>query len=87
MANRKRKKVQRYEILTQLKGCIRGKGMTYREVAQEMNIGINTLSDKLNGFYPFTVAEMEQLADLLGIAPEDVVHFFMPGYCKMQQSG
>lgn len=86
MSNKRKSKIRKYEVLTKLKGRIRGEGLTYRKVAAEMVIGVNTLSDKINGFYPFTVAEMEQLADLLNIAPEDVVQYFMPRYCKMQQT-
>lgn len=79
------KKKRKYAELNALKGRIREKGTSYRKIADEMGMGANTLSDKINGFYPFYVSEMEALAILLDIAPKDVVHFFMPAYCKTQR--
>lgn len=79
------KKSKKYAELNALKGRIREKGTSYRELAGELGIGANTLSDKINGFYPFNTSEMEALASLLDISPGDVVRFFMPSYCKTQR--
>ena len=81
------KKKRKYAELNGLKGRIREKGTSYRRLAEELGIGVNTLSDKINGFYPFNVSEAEALAALLDIAPGDVVCFFMPLYCKTQREG
>ncbi len=80
------KKKRRYSQLNALKGRIREKGTSYRKLAEELGMSVNTLSDKINGFQAFTVSEMEQIAIILDITPADVVHFFMPTYCKTQRS-
>lgn len=77
---------RRYPVLNALKGRIREKETSYRELAERLGIAANSLSDKLNGHYPFTIAEAEALADLLDIAPNDVVYFFMPAYSKTQHA-
>ncbi|ABO49718.1 hypothetical protein Dred_1184 [Desulforamulus reducens MI-1] len=79
------KKKRKYPELTALKGKIREMGTTYRKIAEEMGIGVNTLSDKINGFYAISGPEMEQIATILDINPKDVAYFFMPSYCKTQQ--
>lgn len=78
MANGKRK----YPELVALKGLIREKKTSYRELAAGLEIGVNTLSNKINGFYPFNGVEMENLATILDIDPKDVAKFFLPTYCK-----
>ena len=82
MAKKKRKK---YPELNALKGLIREKGASYRRIADEIGMGTNTLSNKINGFYPMTAAEMEQIATILDINPGDVARFFMPSYCDSHQ--
>jgi len=76
------KKKRKYPELTALKGRIRERKTTYRELAADLGIGLNTLSDKINGFYPISGPEMEQLATILDIDPRDIASFFMPTYCK-----
>lgn len=76
------KKVRKHPELVALKGLIREKKTTYRELAADLEIGLNTLSDKINGFYPFNGVEMEKIASILDIDPKDVAKFFLPSYCK-----
>lgn len=76
------KKSKKYPELTALKGKVREKKTSYRQLALDLGIGISTLSDKINGFYPVTVPEMVQLATILDIEPKDIASFFMPTYCK-----
>lgn len=79
------KKKRKYPELAALKGRIREKGTSYRKIADELGIAVNTLSDKINGFYAISGPEMEQIASILDINPEDIAIFFMPGYCKTHQ--
>lgn len=81
MAKKKRRK---YPEMAALKGRIREKGTSYRELARDIGIGAATLSLKINGFYPMTAVEMEQIATILDINPEDIAKFFMPTYCETQ---
>jgi len=78
-------KKRKYPELTALKGRIREKKTSYRKLAIELNIAVNTLSDKINGFYPVTGPEIERLATVLDISPKDIAIYFMPSYCKTHQ--
>jgi|GEM_PF-2630029 transcriptional regulator with XRE-family HTH domain len=78
------KKIKRYPELNALKGLIRERGSSYREVAREIGIEINTLSDKINGFQAISVPEIEKISLFLDIDPKDVVKFFMPSYCTIR---
>lgn len=79
------KKRRKYPELMALKGRITEKGATYRILADSIGIAVNTLSDKINGFYAFDGPEMEKIGHFLEIEPERVTDFFMPSYCKTQQ--
>jgi len=79
------KKKRKYPELTALKGRIREKKTSYRKLAQYLGIAVNTLSDKINGFYPISCPEMEKMAEFLDIEPKDIAKFFLPTYCKTQQ--
>lgn len=61
-----------------LKGRIRELGTNYQEVADEMGIKISTLSNKLNGHFPFRIDEVEKLAEILNIKEDDIVRYFFP---------
>lgn len=78
------KKKRKYPELTALKGRIREMGTTYREIAEEMGIGVNTLSDKINGYYAFSCPEMDEIASILDINPKDIAYFFTPARCETQ---
>lgn len=82
MAKKKRKK---YPELNALKGLIREKGASYRRIADEIGMGTNTLSNKINGYFAFTGDEMQQIATILGIDPKDITYFFLPSYCETHQ--
>jgi transcriptional regulator with XRE-family HTH domain len=83
MSEKKRK----YPELIALKERIKEKKTSYRKLASELGIGFNTLSDKINGFYLFDGAEMEKVAELLEIEPEDIAIYFMPTYYKACERG
>jgi len=79
------KKRRKYPELNALKGRIRERKTSYRKLAEEVGIAVNTLSDKINGFYAMSCPEMERIAEALEIEPKDVAEFFLPEYCVMQQ--
>lgn len=80
----KTKKKRKHPELNALKGKIREMGKSYRVLAEEIGIGLNTLSDKINGYQSFSADEMEQIAIALEINPRDIAHYFLPAYCKTQ---
>lgn len=68
----------RYKEMSKLKGRLREKGLTYKEAAGKLGMGINTLSDKLNGSSSFTLDEADKLAKLLEIKDDELrEHFFL----------
>lgn len=79
------KKKRKYPVLVALKGRIREKGTSYRELSMELGISVAALSNKINGYYAISGPEMEQIATSLDIDPRDIAHYFMPGYCKTQR--
>lgn len=72
------KKIKRYPELTAIKGRIREKGTSYRELARNINISLNTLSDKINGFYAMELSEAEKIAEYLDIHPLEMTKYFFP---------
>ena len=79
------KKRKKYPEMSALKGRIREMGVTYDEVAKDVGIATSSLSNKINGFYPMTADEMQRIATMLEIKPQDVARFFLPSYCRLQQ--
>jgi transcriptional regulator with XRE-family HTH domain len=82
MSNKKKKK---YPEHAALKGRMRERKYNYRQMAQEAEISVTALSDKINGFYAFGADEMETIAEILEIAPKDIAQFFLPRYYETQQ--
>ncbi|MBP7333078.1 MAG: helix-turn-helix transcriptional regulator [Firmicutes bacterium] len=75
---------KKYSELAALKGRIREKGTSYRELAAAIGISTGHLSQKINGYYPMDTSEMEAIAEYLDIEPLEVAKFFMPTYCETQ---
>lgn len=65
--------------LTILKGKIRGAGKTYFDVARELEIGVNTLSNKLNGRSDFTASEIATIASMLELSCDELIQCFLLG--------
>lgn len=65
--------------LRELKGVVRGQGLTYQELAGKAGMGVNTLSNKLNGKSSFDADEIESIASVLGIGAAEVARYFFPG--------
>jgi len=79
------KKARRYPELTALKGKIRERGTSYRKIADHIVMGVNTLSDKINGYYAFDGPEIEVIAEFLELDPVEIPQIFFPTYCKTHQ--
>lgn len=76
------KKKKKYPELNALKGLIREKGTSYRKVSNEIGIAVNTLSDKINGFYPINLEEVEKIAKVLSIPDSEIVKYFFPNMMR-----
>lgn len=75
-------KSRRYPELSALKGRIREKGSSYRELASAIGMSLNAFSDKINGFYVFSLSEAESIADYLDIGLADMGYIFFPTMLK-----
>ena len=59
-----------------IKGRIVELGMTYKDVAAELELALPTVSQKINNVRPMYLDEAEKLARLLKIKPEDFAIYF-----------
>lgn len=78
-SNKKRKK---YVELSHLKGLIRQKSTSYREISEQLCISVHSFSDKINGYYCFDAEEIENISKLLGITADEVAKYFFPSMLK-----
>lgn len=63
---------QSAEVPRVIRGLIGETGVTRGAVAQAMRVNRETLRRRLNGSSPFTVAELEAVAMLLGTTPQAI---------------
>ena len=61
--------------------------MTQNEVARRAGIKIATMTNRMNGTYPFTAAEILSLADVLDIKPEEFGAFFFEDTPRKKKAG
>lgn len=76
------KKTRRYAELAALKGRIRERGTSYRELSKGIDMATNTLSDKINGFYAMDLPEAEKIAEFLDIPPLEIPKYFFPNLLR-----
>lgn len=60
-----------------LKGKLREKNKTYKDVAEMLNCSVATVSDKLNGKSIFDCAEAVMISDWLNLTPFESVQIFL----------
>jgi transcriptional regulator with XRE-family HTH domain len=69
---------------SKLNGRIKECGLNQTLLAKKVNIGVSTLSEKLNNKYPFTMKEIDAICKTLSISKEEIgVYFFAE---KVQKS-
>ena len=62
-----------------LKARIMESGYTQRTLAKEMNMGVNSLNEKVNGKTPFNIEQAVQLCELCHIeSDEEKCSIFLP---------
>lgn len=62
-----------------LKGKIVANGYTQGQLAEKMNISVNSFSAKINGKNAFTLPEVERMCEFLGITdPKEKCEIFLP---------
>lgn len=60
-----------------LRGRIREKGLTQKDVAAMLNVSETTVGAKINNRSPITLDEADKLSEMLGISDEEFVVFFL----------
>lgn len=77
------KKIKRYTELAALKGKIREEGTSYRQLAQNVGMAVNTLSDKINGYYCFDANEIHDICHALKLnEPNEIITIFFPNMLR-----
>lgn len=69
-------KIRKFPELVKVKGRIREKGLSYRELSRIMGIGVNTLNDKLNGYSSIYLDEAVTICENLDISLSEIPIFF-----------
>lgn len=67
-----------YPELSALKGRIREKKSSYRDLSRKIGCSVNTLFLMLNGYYAPDGEYVEKIAIELDIDPNDIVKYFFP---------
>lgn len=71
-----RMKKRKYKELTKLKGRIREKKKSYREISTQSGISLSAFNSKINGYSAFDIVEAGCVAPLLDITLEEIPYFF-----------
>ena len=66
----------KYKELVKLKGILLEKKITYQELANNLEMSTSAVSNKINGFSVFTVAEINSICELLQIPIEEIPNYF-----------
>lgn len=67
---------QKYPVLYKIKGRITEKGESYRSLSQKTGISLNSLSNKINGYYLFDISEAARICSVLDIPSSEIANFF-----------
>ncbi len=78
-------KVKKYQELDRLKKLLQKKNLSYRKLAKLIAMSTDALNNKLNGYSVFKSNEVERLAEILHLAPEEINYYFFPSCCVSQQ--
>lgn len=69
-------KKRKFKELSKLKGLLREKDITYKEIASLININYTTFSDKINGYSDFTLNETNNIIQQLQITKDEIYDYF-----------
>jgi len=69
-------KTKVYNELKALKKKLREEKITYRSLSRDVNISVDALNSKLNGYTDFTRSEIMRIAKCVNINSSDIVKYF-----------
>lgn len=61
----------------EFKKFLHKKNVSYRECAEMINISLDALHNKVNGYTEFRPTEIKALADIFKFSPEEIYKFFI----------
>ncbi len=76
---RKERKRHKYGEMKNLKKFLKRKNVSYRDLADILGISLDAVNNKLNGYTPMTVSEMNAVVDELDMKMSEVFECFMWG--------
>lgn len=79
-------KKRKYDEMKALKGLIKRKNISYRMFAEKMEMSLDAINNKLNGYTAFNLHEAEKIIKILDIRENEVNKYFFPACCETQQS-
>jgi transcriptional regulator with XRE-family HTH domain len=75
--NRKQKGGDNMVNTLKLRGRIRERGLTQKDVAIMLGVSETTVGAKINNRSPITLDEAERISEVLGISDDEFVAFFL----------
>ena len=77
-------KKRKYGEMKALKGLIKRKNISYRKLAEEMDMSLDAINNKMNGYTAFNLYEAEKIIEILGIRENEVNKYFFCNCCETQ---
>lgn len=75
-------KQQKYEQLNELKGFLRARQLSYRQVSALLDMRVQTFSNILNGYSEVNTTFIAKMCNTLDIPEDKVIEFFLPGMLR-----
>ena len=72
-------KQRKFQEMKAIKLLIKKRNISYRQLAEKMNISLDAVNNKLNGYTALNLCEAEKMIDILGISGKDVNRYF---FCR-----
>jgi len=61
-------------LLPNIRGLLKARGLTQRDLGAAIHLGQAAVSTRLTGRVDLTVREVDRIADFLGVGPYDLVY-------------
>ena len=71
---------KKYEEMTNLKKLIKRKNISYRKLAEDMQMSLNAINNKLNGYTVFNIYEAEKMMIILGIGNNEIKKYYFSSF-------
>jgi transcriptional regulator with XRE-family HTH domain len=69
-------KVKKYRDFSKIKWLLKKKKITYEQLSKAIDLSIDAINNKLNGYTAMTINEAIKLVEVLNIEPKDFNKYF-----------